>query len=187
MKTFFIPEVITYDGTQLRSLFAYLQYEILGDSLVSWLGPCHIDREHMVDGEDLLQNSKISSDCMLHFIMECFATDLRAMVCYQRLLADHLVHNVFGRVASSKELKRCGDDVYWGEKKLNISIATVTPTSSLLHFAINVTNEGTPVRTCCLPDFGIKDFPQFSQDLMSSFVGELLSIQRATQKVKWVR
>ena len=70
MKSLFIKENFKYDGSQLRSLFAYLNYGLLGDSIVSWIGPCNVDFDHMVDGEDLLQKSEIRSDNMVHFIIE---------------------------------------------------------------------------------------------------------------------
>ena len=69
MKSMFIDKEFKYDGTQLRSLYAYLDFELMGDSVVSWIGACDISNEHMVDGEDLLLNAAICGDKMLHFII----------------------------------------------------------------------------------------------------------------------
>ena len=76
MKTHWCEDEFAYDGTQLRSLFAYLEYGHLGDSIVSWAGPCEISFDHMVDGEDLRDQSPIRGSKMLHFIVECFDTQL---------------------------------------------------------------------------------------------------------------
>ena len=84
------------------------------------------------------------------------------------------------------QLRREGDDIYWGEKKLNISIATVSPVSALIHFAINIVNEGTPVATCALQDFNIE--PQmFAEKILTALKAELESMDEATQKVHWVK
>ena len=58
----FVPESILYDGTQIRSLWAYNQYQIQGDSIVSFIGPCDIPTENIVDCEDVLTNQTIYSD-----------------------------------------------------------------------------------------------------------------------------
>ncbi|MEK6556365.1 MAG: DUF366 family protein, partial [Bdellovibrionota bacterium] len=42
MKQKWIEKEFKYDGTQLASLFNYLNYGIVGDSIVSWIGPCDI-------------------------------------------------------------------------------------------------------------------------------------------------
>jgi len=70
VKSLFIENKFTYDGSQLHSLFAYLEHGLLGPSVVSWRGACNIPFSHMVDGEDLLAKASIEGDEMLHFIIE---------------------------------------------------------------------------------------------------------------------
>ena len=72
MRYKFIDSKDRYDGSQLRSLFGYLDHGILGDSIICWQGPCAIPFDKMVDGEDLLEKSKIEGSMMLHFIIEKF-------------------------------------------------------------------------------------------------------------------
>lgn len=190
VKSLWIAKSFGYDGTQLRSLFAYLDHGILGDSIVAWRGPCDVSFDHMVDGEDLLQKSAICGGDMLHFIVEQFDTSLKAAVALQRLLASIVKDQLFAHSLLARDslhpLRRDGDDIFWDEKKLSISIATVSPTSSLIHFAVNVTNEGTPVATCALKDFGL-DPENFANSVMQAFVQEVESVAVATQKVKWVK
>jgi len=183
MKTLLIDKKIAYDGTQLRSLFAYLDHNILGNSMVAFQGPCNVSFEHMVDGEDLLQQSAICGSDMVHFIIEVFDESLTTGVLIQRLLASQIQNYIYDKTGTF--LKREGDDLYLNDKKLSISIATVSLSSVLVHFAVNVSNEGTPVKTCSLQDLKIES-TVFAKDVLVIFQTEFLSIKEATYKVKTV-
>ena len=208
MHAKFIDKEFAYDGTQLRSLYAYLDHGLLGDSIVSWVGPCHIDFAHMVDGEDLLAKAEIRGGRMVHFIVEKFQSTLPEMVALQRMLTviakGVIMHKIAAPSPSPADgitpsgtathsrfpIRREGDDIYVGladgEGKLSISIATMSPSSGLIHFAVNVTNEGTPVKTASLEDlrFAAREFAEL---VLEKFAAECVSIKEATMKVKWVR
>ncbi len=184
MKTYFIENEFKYDGSQLKGLFAYLNYGVLGDSIVSWVGSCEVNFSHMVDGEDLLAKSEIRGDKMVHFIVEKFDVSLFSAVGLQRLLAS-LVIDVLGEMSPANRLHRDGDDVYMGTKKLSISIATLSRNSALIHFAVNVVNEGTPVETLCLNDLSVSPIT-FAKKVMDRFSAEVRTITEATQKVRCV-
>jgi hypothetical protein len=184
MKTKFITEKIHYDGTQLKSLFAYLEHKLLGDSIVSFCGSCDVSFDHMVDGEDFLAGSAIRGSMMLHFIVEEFGQGLELMVTRQRLLTSIVYQELIekGKIG----LKREGDDIYVGEGKLSISIATVSPVSGLIHFAMNISNVGTPVKTASLEDLCLNP-QELAQTIMSKYALEVTSIKEACQKVHWVK
>ncbi|MGE4133883.1 MAG: DUF366 family protein [Bdellovibrionales bacterium] len=189
MLSKFLDSSEIYDGAQLVSLRNYLQHKLLGDSVIAWIGPCHVTMEHMVDGEDLVAGAQIKGDLMLHFIAEIFESSLFGAVGCQRLLAALIMDHI--RETSSKteltaKLRRDGDDVYCGDLKLSISIATQSPVSSLIHFAVNVLNQGTPVPTISLQEFGL-DPRAFAEEILRRFTGEVDSVRIATQKVRWVR
>lgn len=189
MKSQWISKTFTYDGTQLRSLFAYLEFGVLGDSVIAWRGPCEVSFEHMVDGEDLRAQAKIAGADMVHFIVEKFETSLFTAVALQRLLASLCLETLTeldGRPDKKTLLKRDGDDIFLGSGKVSISIATQSPVSSLIHFAVNVSNRGTPVETAALEDFNIEP-KAFAERLMNKFCLEMNSIREASQKVKWVK
>lgn len=189
MKFKLLSTTEMYNGEQLRSLWNYLEHGVLGDSIVAWVGPCCVTFDHMVDGEDLLARQKIEGANMVHFIVEKFDSTLLAAVALQRLLAS-TVKDWLQEHAPRKDvasiLRRDGDDIFAGSKKLSISIATQSPMSSLIHFAVNVVNEGTPVETLSLQDLGVE--PRlFAEEILQKFSREVESIREATQKVKWVR
>ncbi len=185
MLTHWIADSIHYDGSQLKPLFAYLNWNILGDSVVSWRGACHVDFSHMVDGEDLIAESSIAGSDMLHFIVEVFDRDLASGVLLQRLLAS-IIKDLLVELSSElneHSLVRDGDDLYWGDRKLSISIASRSVMSTMVHFGINVSNEGTPVKTAALDDFSI-DPRELALAVMDALSLEWISVLKATRKVK---
>lgn len=185
MKTLFIEKKFKYDGSQLRPLFAYENYKVLGDSIVSWIGPCNITLDHMVDLEDKIENAQICGDEMLHFIIEVFGSDLTAAVSLQRLFASMAKDYIQQESKLKFNLVREGDDIYLieqGKKKLSISIASRSSVSSMIHFAMNIVNDGTPVPTACLIDLALNG-EVTAKKLMSLFSEEYESIVIATKKV----
>ncbi|RYZ65978.1 MAG: DUF366 family protein [Proteobacteria bacterium] len=186
MQSLFIDKKITYDGHQLKSLHAYLTYGVLGNSVISWVGPCNITFEHMVDGEDLIAGAKIEGAEMLHFIIEIFDRDLFSGVALQRLftsiIRDYL-QNAAQATLGKDVLERDGDDIFWDTRKLNISIAAKSPVSTMIHCAVNCTNRGTPVATCSLEDLKLQA-SKVATDVMVLLQREFESISKATQKVR---
>lgn len=180
MLTRYVTQEFTYDGSQLRPLFAYQEFQMLGESLVAWQGPCCVANEHMKDGEDLFAGESIAGQKMLHFILELFEQPLLTMLGLQRLLAA-MAQDILQQKSQQRIVRR-GDDLYWEEAKLSISIASRGAVSSMIHFAINVTNEGTPVKTACLQDLNI-DPKGFAEELLGAFASEYMSMQMACKKV----
>ena len=205
MKSHFHAKKLKYDGSQLRPLFAYENFQISGDSIVAWVGGCDVSLEHMVDFEDKIVKAKIKSDLMLHFIVEYFHSDLFSAVAIQRLLAGQFIVELEKLISAAGKksqkstskktaaasalspapvkLTRKGDDIFWGQKKLSISIASRSAVSNQIHFAVNVVNQGTPVLTCALNDWGINP-NDLAKTVMKAFVNEFDDIIFATQKVK---
>lgn len=188
LKTHFTKKSFAYDGSQLRHLFAYEEFQILGNSLVSWVGPCNISTDKMVDGEDKFSGAEIRGDSMLHFIGEFFQPNIHFAVALQRLFASIACQELLDlnpKLFSS--LIRDGDDLYFKEnklkkKKLSISIASISAFSSMFHFAVNVKNTGTPVETISLSELNIKP-KQFSDQVSHTFSKEYTSMVEATQKI----
>ena len=172
-----------YTGAELRSHFAYTAYGVLGDSGVAFVGRCSVGEAHMVDVEDLRARDFIASDRMLHFIIEHFEERLTAMVLRQRLLS-RLAAAELGRLSGAAIAVR-GDDLFLGPGKLSVSVATCSPVSGLIHFGLNVTNAGTPVKTAALADLQVDERTAASA-VLEAYRDEVESVRHAAMKVRWV-
>lgn len=184
-KTLWVNEKMKYTGQQLRSLFAYMNYGVSGPSLVAFAGPCDVSLDHMKDGEDLRVQAKIASNEMLHFIFEVFDERLITGVFLQRLFASQVKDLLLQKSPIKnldKKLIRSGDDLFYNDGKLSISIATRTSAGFMVHFAINITNKGTPVKTASLQDLKI-DPKDFAKNLLELVKAEMDGIIYATYKV----
>jgi uncharacterized protein len=183
MKKLFVEKKITYDGEQLKPLTNYLQHKVLGDSIVSWIGPCQVTVEHMIDGEDLLAGAQIAADEMVHFVLELFDFPLKAGILLQRLMAEMATTVIEELSEKTFKFTRSGDDIYLDKRKLNISIATVSSNSTLIHFAVNVKPSGAPVPISCLQEFSVEG-KSFALALMEKVSVELDDVIAASQKVR---
>ncbi len=183
MQAAWIDEPTEYDGSQLRSHFAYSELGILGESIVAWCGPCDVALDALVDLEDRREKGTIHSTSMLHFVVEHFEGGLARAVVRQRLLvviaAD--VIEFFG----APRPRRRGDDLYHADRKLSVSIATVSPVSTLIHLGLNVDAEGAPVPAADLAEFDI-DPRRAAETIQERYIEEHASIERALRKVRGV-
>lgn len=185
----FLNGEIKYDGSQLHSHFAY-EHGVKGNSIVSFIGPAEV-KEHLVDCEDRLKNDFISSESMLHFIIEIFDVSLREMVVWQRLFITQTIDFLKSlTIPESYKLRRVGDDIFVDSKKLSVSIATLSPVSGLIHVGLNIkVGENCPVLAIGLedlPDLGY-DVKCFAIMLMKKFIEEFEDIQNDCYKVKGVQ
>jgi hypothetical protein len=183
MKTKYIEETIAYTGEQLRSNFAYTEFNIIGDSIIAFCGACDIPLEKMVDLEDVKDNSRIYSESMVHFIVEHHDSDLEKAVLRQLMLAT-IIYEVLNENQADLCIKRLGSDLYDHDAKLSISIATLTPLSSLIHFGVNISSDNTPVKTKGLKDYGI-DPHDFAKSVMAKYKEMESEILIARCKVRW--
>ncbi len=180
MKTHLAEGRIDYDGTQIHSLWAYRTFGVQGDSIVAFMGGCEVPFANMVDLEDVRARSRIASPHMLHFIVEHFDLDLEKTVLRQRLLSV-LVHSELG-----KDVRREGDDLFLGPGKLSISIATLTPVSSKIHFGINIRRAlDVGVETRSLEDLGV-DPAALARRVMELYAAEMAGVLDARTRVRGV-
>ena len=195
MQTLFSELVVTYTGPQLRSGWLAETFGVGDDALVAWLGPCHVATADLVDLEDQRAGAEIHAALMLHFLAEHPGRDLPLMVLRQRLLvaeALEILHELGAPV------RREGDDLYLctpspgkGEgagggvlaRKLSVSIATLSPRSGLIHFALNVDPTGAPVPAVGLAELGV-DPRAFAERLLERYATELASAMAACEKVR---
>jgi hypothetical protein len=183
MKTKLLKGRIDYDGAQLSSLWAYRGHGLQGDSILAFQGACDVPVEKLVDAEDALAGAFIWSPLMLHFIVEHFELDLEAAILRQYLLVSTAQDELMRR--QKRRVTRSGNDLYLGQAKLSVSIATLTPVSSKIHFGINILSKGTPVKTLGLKDLGIEPLA-FARELLRRYADDCARMARARTKVKGV-
>jgi len=186
MKKHFAGQNLEYDGRQLSSLWAFKNFHLQGDSIVAFQGPCRVALTEMVDLADVKAQAHIYSEEMLHFIVEHFEMDLEKTIIRQRILVC-LVKELLDVYSPQFALQRKGDDLYWQDRKLSVSISTLSPVSTLIHLGLNISSKNTPVPTIGLNELGLASIEDFAQQVLNNYTAEMQSIYLARCKVRGVQ
>lgn len=193
MKYLRLKEKLLYDGSQINPLWAFRNFKIKDSNIISWLGPMDIEPDNLIDYEDI--GLAIKGDELLHFMIEHFDSQpANIKLCYHRqrlfvMIIKDLLANI------GVKTQREGDDLYFKDddnkklRKLSVSIATCSVSSMKIHFAINLTNEGTPddVDTASVLEcssFNTEDFLDFADEACQNYINEILSIEKDITKTK---
>ena len=121
---------------------------------------------------------------MLSFISEQFNVGLVEGVFRQRLLICKIKEALEKRGFS---VTRDGDDLFFDNKKLTVSIATKSATSILIHTGVNIISEGAPIKASGLQsDMKISDIKNLAQEIMVQYSEEIDDIVMASTKVRGV-
>jgi hypothetical protein len=180
MNVEFLSDAIAYDGSQLRAHWILGRTGLVGEALVAFRGPCEVLEEEIADLEDLGGPGIAGAD-MIHFLWERFDdAPLETAILRQRLLSAQAAELLRDR---GVDVRRDGDDLWVGDGKLSISIATRTAVSTLIHFALNVSRQGTPVKTASLTQQGV-DAEPFARALLDRAAAETASITAARAQVR---
>lgn len=175
-----LEERLVYDGSALRAHWILATTGIGGDAMVAFRGPCRVTLAEMADLEDVA-GPGIAGDDMVHCVWERFDdAGLETGILRLRLLAARAAELLVERGVT---VRRDGDDLWIGEGKLSIGIATRSPVSTLIHFAVNVSTAGVPVRAAGLADLGVPA-REFAEALLERTVAEELDIRAARVKVR---
>ncbi|MBN1885342.1 MAG: DUF366 family protein [Candidatus Krumholzibacteriota bacterium] len=182
VETAVLDEGIDYDGTQLRSHFVRARGGIAGDGVVAFFGACEVSGEQLVDLEDREAGDRIVAKRMLHFIGEHFGAPLRE-VDWRLLLFAQILRDRIEELAPGVRLRRDGDDLFLGERKLTVAIATATPTSCVFHLGVNVDPAGAPVSAVGLAELGV-DPPALARLVLGRYAAECERVEAAMRKVR---
>ncbi|MGQ9706003.1 MAG: DUF366 family protein [bacterium] len=185
-NTYLFDGTLKYTGEQLRSHFALTEFGIEGDSIVAFRGPCEIEGCHIVDMDEVIKGERIYSPDMLHFITEIFGPDMNKAILVQRIITTIIIEQMIVLKGNIKGLLRKGNDIYIGDGKLSISVATVSPVSNLIHHGLNICKEGVSFPITCLEEIGV-DNVELAILTLKAVENEYTNIERATRKVRWVR
>ena len=183
MNTLFIDKEIKYTGSELAPHWIYKNFHLQGDAIVAFVGEVDVKLTEMVDIEDVINNEPIYSKSMLNFIIEQFGVNLEQMVYNQRLFI-----SIIKEVLEDYNIvvKRKGDDLFFDNRKLSVSIATKSITSCLIHTALNIIKEGAPISVSDLSEMGIADIQEFAKKILQRYSSEVESIKMATYKVRGI-
>lgn len=182
LATLFSKVERAYTGVELRPHFLLTELGLRGSAIGAFIGPCQVQTEHLVDWEDRLANDRIEARWMVHFIGEFFGMGLREGVFAQRLLMS-LMGEVANEHLGKTALRRSGDDLFAGDRKLSVSIVTASPVSLLLHAGINIDPAGAPVAAIGLGELGV--LPEtWVPEVLRRFAEEWEGIHWACAKVR---
>ena len=186
----------TYDGSDLQDRFAYRVFKdkvLRTGNIVAGVSPAKVEKEYMVDVEDLLSEDYIYSDKMIHFLIEIPDISLYAGVCFQRLFA-----SVAGNILASKYLK-CdveidGDDIIVHKEheqggiiqqkgKASVSIAKECNGAVLIHLGINLEAGKKAPAFAYSTKLSDEEAEAFMRDCIEAFYGMSQSVFTATCKI----
>ena len=167
MRSLFIRDEILFTGEQLTSFWAYKNYDILGDNIVTFIGPCRVDQKFIIGIDHFKKKTQIKSERMLHFLVEHFDLDLERAILRQKLLVDILKDKLNHRLKGDV-LQRWGNDLFDGDFKLTVSATVRTSVSTKTHLGINISSQNAPVKARGLEDYGV-DPDDISQAVMDQY------------------
>jgi len=182
MKSLWMETPMPYHGPELRPHFILSKFKIEGSALIAFRGPCEVQTDHLVDWEDRLQNDFIRAREMLHFLGEFFGITLKEGIWIQRLLVSEWCTEL---LRAGIEVRREGDDLFVGNRKLSVSIVTASPVSVLLHLGLNLDPEGAPVPAVGLASLlDPEAISRITLRVLERVEGEYQSVDRASVKVR---
>jgi len=182
MKSLYVKEKIEFTGEQLEPHWTYKNFDILGDSILAFVGPCDLKEEYLVGVDHFKKKTQIKSEMMLHFLVEHFDQDLEKAILRQKLLMsilkDKLNHRLGGDV-----FQRWGNDIFEQDFKLTVSTVTRTPVSTKIHVGINISSKDVPVKAKGLSDYGI-DPDDIAEVVMNQYRLDMRRIQERITRTR---
>lgn len=190
-----LDQEIPYTGKELRSGWVAARSGAAGegevvpedgavvpeDGAVGFVGRCTVENQDLVDLEDARAGTFIAAAKMAHVIAE-HPCSLQTAVLRQRLLVAILCDCL---AEFDIRVRRDGDDVYYDDRKLTVSIAAPSGRSSVIHLGINIDPEGAPVPAVGLEELGVEP-RQLLMQLLERYAAELQSCRHAEGKVRRV-
>jgi hypothetical protein len=179
---------LVYDGSQIEPLWAFRELGVQGDSIVYFIGGMKVLRDALIDLEDLrAENTKIpiSADNALHFIVEHFDDpDLRLAYHRQRILINVAKERIID--ISNVHIKRVASDLYMDGRKLSVSVATASASSSKIHLGLNITSKGVPlgIEAVGFEELDVKDVSELAREIAKSYKDEISEIEADITKTR---
>lgn len=177
MDWVFIDSELGYDGSQIKSLWAYREAGVKEDSIISFIGSCNIQGDAQVNLENVVLQEKIYSPKMVHFIVEHFdEVSLRLICTRQRFLAC-LVQEL---IDNDSQVSRKGDNLFWNGKRLTVSNPTISPVSAKIHFGVNVESDDY----ASLQEMGYSDPKKLALEVCRRYSYEVDDLESCIRKTR---
>ncbi|MHA1911190.1 MAG: DUF366 family protein [Candidatus Kariarchaeaceae archaeon] len=190
-------EQITYDGTAIASHWALDRFDILGNSMISFRGPLKVPQSEMVDLLDIKEEGDLGTYLItgkeaVQWIIEDFSPhppNLELEYSRLRILV-LVILEVLRKNIPDRDFRRSHTDIYVGNQKLSVGIATISKVSAKMHYALNLSSEEIPthVKAIGLYDMGLKslDVHSFSEEVGEAYLEEISRIERDCMKTRSV-
>jgi hypothetical protein len=182
LTTRFLAGTHAYDGSPLGGHWAFRQHGIQGDSLLAFMGPCEVKVEALADLQDAREGAFIYSPRMLHFVLELFGPSLEEAAARQWLMAATVAEELNARLGRPV-IRRSGNDLYAGKRKLSVSIAAPTGVSVKVHLGLNIDAKGAPVAAVGLKDLKLEP-GALGRALLARFADDHARLRGARTKVR---
>ncbi len=154
MKSLYIKDKIKFTGEQLEPHWAFNNFDLLGDSILAFVGPCEVEERYLIGVDHFKKKTQVKSEMMLHFLVEHFDQDLEKAILRQKLLMSILKDKLNHRLGQDV-FQRWGNDIFEQDFKLTVSTVTKTSVSTKIHLGINISAKDVPVKAKGLSDYGI--------------------------------
>ncbi|ENN96696.1 hypothetical protein J422_00966 [Methanocaldococcus villosus KIN24-T80] len=175
-------ENMEYTGKEIEELWAFKLFNTQKDNIVAFKGRMEVRREFMKDLKDLKRENldiPIKSELAINFIVEHFDISLREIYLRQRILifiAKEVIESY------GIKLKRDGDDLYYKDRKLSVSIASKGKISGKIHLGINILSKGAEhVKIIGLNDLKI-DADEVMEKIAINYAKEIDKIEKDMRK-----
>lgn len=177
MDWVFIDSELRYDGSQIKSLWAYCEVGIKEDSIISFVGSCNIQGDARADSEDIVLQKKVYSPKMLHFIVEHSDEVSPRLTCTRQRFLTCLIQDL---IDEECKISREGEDLFWEGKKLTVSMATISPVSAKIHFGINVESD----EYASLEEMGFSDPKKLGLEICRRYSYEIDDLSGDIRKIR---
>ncbi|MFP3908406.1 MAG: DUF366 family protein [Archaeoglobaceae archaeon] len=177
MDWVFIDSELGYDGSQIRSLWAYREAGIKEDSVISFIGSCDVRGDAQVDYEKVVLQEEIYSPKMLHFIVEHFDEVSLRLICTRQRFLTCLVQDLLDKEC---KISREGHNLFWNGKKLTVSTATISPVSAKIHFGVNVESN----EHASLQEMGFSDPKKLALEICRRYAYEMDDLEGFIRKIR---
>jgi hypothetical protein len=178
----FLPEKRALSGDEMLPHWALRNFDMVGDSIVSFVGDFKVPPERWVDISGIMRGGVFPNSEMMHIVVEHFGCALPEAVLRQYVLVSILQEKLLHRIKTNgHNLTRLGDDLFDGDKRLSITAVGSTLVSAKIH--IGVFTESPGMGYFGLTEYGV-DPKELAEVVVCQYCAEMRRLAEKAWKVK---